>query len=429
MTGPAIRGRCPSLMAPMASGDGLLVRVKPRAATLAAGQAEAVAAAAARHGNGIVEPTNRGHLQVRGLSADGAGAFAGRMAQIGLAAGHPRGEAVRNVLADPLGPDDPAAHFDSHDLARRLGAMLESSVAWHDLPDKFGLLVDAGEALPLAGCRADIAIRSGAGGAVLALDGGDCRLGIPVGQVEDAVRRLLTAFLSWLRARGGTEAPARMKAMVAECGAGAVFRAAGLDGAWQKGAAVGEAAAAGRPPIGFVPVAGAARGCFLMGAPFGGLDAPVLAALAGLSRRFGDATIRVAPWKSFVLCGVSPAAAGTLRDAAAEAGLVADPADPRRRIVACAGRPRCAGALADTRADAAYFAPVLAAQAVPAPGLLHISGCAKGCAHPAAADIALVAAPGGYDLVRGGRAGDPPVRTGLSRQAAAAALAGGGTAR
>ena len=403
----AVRGSCPSLLTPMESGDGLLVRIKPRAATLTADQAEAVAAGARRYGNGIADLTNRGHLQLRGFSETAVDGFAAGMAQIGLAAAHPRAESVRNILVDPLGPDDPGARFDSHNLAHRLSAVLEDDPALRDLPDKFGLLIDAGIALPLAGCTADIMVRSGDRGAAIALDGGDCLLDLAAPAVEDAVRRLLGAFLSWTKERGP-----RMKAMVAALSAKGVFDAAGLHG----GRRPRPEKAAPRPPAGFTPLAG--RGFFLAGAPFGGLDAESLAALAALSRRFADGKIRITPWKAAVLRGVAGPDAEALGDAAAEAGLVVDPDDPRQRIVTCAGRPRCASAHADTRADAALVA---ATGAVPA-GVLHISGCAKGCAHPGRAAATLVATEDGYDLVRGGRAGDPPERSALTLAQAAPLL-------
>ncbi len=420
MTEPAVKGRCPSLMTPMESGDGLLVRVKPRAATLTTVQAAALAAAAVRFGNGMIEPTNRGHLQVRGLADGTVDGFAAAMAGIGLAAAGPRAEAVRNVLADPLGPDDPAARFDSHDLAHRLSAVLETDPAFHDLPDKFGLLVDAGVALPLAGCTADIMVRAGGESLFIALAGGGDRLILPESAVEEAVRRLLTAFLAWRKGQGSAaalSAPKRMRAMVAACGAGGVFDAAGLNGA--RAADSVPEPAADRRPAGFAPAPGAARGYFAAAAPFGSMEANDLAALADLSRRFADGTIRVTPWKSLVLWGVSPADAAAVGAAVSEIGLVAGADDPRSRIVACAGRPRCAGGHADTRADAAYFA----AAGLAGSGLLHLSGCAKGCAHPVPAGATLVAGPGGYGLVRNGRAGDAPECTGLTREAAVQALA------
>jgi precorrin-3B synthase len=46
--------------------------------------------------------------------------------------------------------------------------------------------------------------------------------------------------------------------------------------------------------------------------------------------------------------------------------------------------------------------------------ILHVSGCAKGCARPTATAATFTATAMGYDLVLGGRAGDPPARRGLS---------------
>jgi len=54
--------------------------------------------------------------------------------------------------------------------------------------------------------------------------------------------------------------------------------------------------------------------------------------------------------------------------------------------------------------------PVLGASAlalaphVPAGQVLHVSACAKGCAHPAPADLVLAARPGGFGLARGATA-------------------------
>ena len=59
---------------------------------------------------------------------------------------------------------------------------------------------------------------------------------------------------------------------------------------------------------------------------------------------------------------------------------------------------------------------------VPAGSLVHVSGCAKGCAHPGAAPWTLVGDGGRYDLVRNGRAGDAPVRRGMTIEAAAGML-------
>ena len=46
--------------------------------------------------------------------------------------------------------------------------------------------------------------------------------------------------------------------------------------------------------------------------------------------------------------------------------------------------------------------------------IVHVSGCEKGCAHPAAAPVTLVARNGSYDLVLNGTASSPPVLRNLT---------------
>ena len=121
---PAIKGWCPTLLSPMQSGDGWLARVKPSAGCVSAEAARLIADAARRHGNGHIDLTSRANLQIRGLSPRSAQAFAETIIGAGLASANPSLEAVRNVMASPLGPDDPSASFDSHVVARDIEAML-----------------------------------------------------------------------------------------------------------------------------------------------------------------------------------------------------------------------------------------------------------------------------------------------------------------
>ncbi len=66
--------------------------------------------------------------------------------------------------------------------------------------------------------------------------------------------------------------------------------------------------------------------------------------------------------------------------------LITDPADPRLRVTACTGAPGCPQALQPTRDLARTLAPQ-----VPQGQHLHVSGCAKGCAHPKPAASPYVA--------------------------------------
>jgi sulfite reductase beta subunit-like hemoprotein len=106
-----------------------------------------------------------------------------------------------------------------------------------------------------------------------------------------------------------------------------------------------------------------------------------------------------------------------LSAALAESGLILDPEDPRRRVAACVGAPACLNATTDVRGDAARLAAL-----VDVGTLLHVSGCAKGCAHPRAATVTLTGRNGSYDLVHNGSPSDSPSLTGLTLDEAAAHL-------
>jgi sulfite reductase beta subunit-like hemoprotein len=100
--------------------------------------------------------------------------------------------------------------------------------------------------------------------------------------------------------------------------------------------------------------------------------------------------------------------------AAHDLGLILDLADPRRRVAACVGAPACASASTDVRIAAEQFAPLVGEGS-----FLHVSGCAKGCAHPRPAPVTLVGRDGLYDLVRNGGPSDTPVAMALTLDAAA----------
>ncbi|MDT8870600.1 hypothetical protein RAA17_04000 [Komagataeibacter rhaeticus] len=98
MTAPGVRGWCPGLHTPMEAADGWLVRVRPPLGRLSGQQAHAIARAARTHGNGLIELTSRGNLQLRGLTPDSARAFARDMQVAGLASTDAATEARRGLL-------------------------------------------------------------------------------------------------------------------------------------------------------------------------------------------------------------------------------------------------------------------------------------------------------------------------------------------
>ena len=145
---------------------------------------------------------------------------------------------------------------------------------------------------------------------------------------------------------------------------------------------------------------------YLVGLEFGQISAATLAKLGPM---------RLTPWRMVLLEGVE--------SAPDLPGLITRADDPLLRVVACTGAPGCPQGLQATRSLARALAGF-----VPEGRLLHVSGCAKGCAMPKTAAITLVGQSAGFGLVPMGLAGDEPLQSGLTEAALLAdpALINGG---
>jgi precorrin-3B synthase len=150
--------------------------------------------------------------------------------------------------------------------------------------------------------------------------------------------------------------------------------------------------------------------------PFGQCEAAALAALATAAPDIAD--FRFAPGRRLLALG-SREACGLLNTRAAALGFVTDPADPRLSVAACPGAPACASGHFDAKKLGARVADMLPAGFA---GTVHVSGCPKGCAHPAPAAFALVGTGAGVALVRSGRAADAPSAVHPNAETALAAL-------
>jgi precorrin-3B synthase len=387
MNAPLRRGACPGLSAPMPTGDGLLVRFMPADAM----SLEAVAAlckAARAHGNGVMEVTARGNLQVRGLTPASAPIFALEVARLDIAAA----DGVV-VFAGPL-RDDAEAIIDATSLVAKLRrAIAQADLA---LAQKVSVIIDSGGRLHFDALTADIRLRA-------------------VGEVTRA--RFLVAFGETAREAAplGTIAPERavdvalgllqeIAALGSAARAGDVIRCRGID-ALRLQLQIGPCAGpAPRTPAEMVGRHLLRDGSLALGLalPFGHARAEALAELSRLAAAHGARSIRPAPDRALMLIGVSPENASALFGAAERIGFVVRADDPRRRIAACPGAPACASGFIDARGLAAALAPQFAW--VGGGIAVHVSGCAKGCAHPAPAPLTVVGDTHGCGIVRNGTA-------------------------
>ena len=138
----------------MRSGDGLLMRLRLPGGRITAQGFARVARIAARHGNGHVDLTALGNLQIRGV-VDGAAASA-ELVAAGLAVAPAEAESARNIVASAAADVDPCALADSQPLVRELDAALQNAPDLWQLPPKFRFVIDGGGASSVAMQPGDI---------------------------------------------------------------------------------------------------------------------------------------------------------------------------------------------------------------------------------------------------------------------------------
>ncbi len=370
--GPIVQGWCPGALRPMLSGDGWLVRIRPPLGVLTPVQAAGVATASLAYGNGMLDLSSRANLQLRGIREGAHAALIDDLRGLGLVDPDVVSEAARNFVITPF--RDARSDQIGADLTRALAQV-------PDLPGKFGFAVDTGPAPVLTATSADIRLERGSdGGLILRADGMKSGMSVTVSTAAGAA----IALAAWFVAKGGaSDGRGRMAALIAR-------------GIVPQGHDVPALAPAARP------APGACADGMLLAFAFGQLQADVLMALARC-----DHTIILTPWRMILVQGA--------RAAPAHPAIISVADDPLLRVTACTGAPGCAQAQGPTRGLARDLALLTK-------GHLHVSGCAKGCAHPGTAGVTLVATAQGYNLIRGGTAADAPDMTGLQADQIAAIL-------
>ncbi|MEV7420063.1 cobalamin biosynthesis protein CobG [Streptomyces sp. NPDC089919] len=397
---------CPGALRLHAADDGYLARVRLPAGRLTARQAGLLGRAAARLGDGHLDLTSRGNVQLRGLAAGCGGDLAALLDEAGLlpAPGHER---VRNIVAGPLsgleGPDRP----DVQPWAREFDRLLCADARAAGLSGRFLFAFDDGRGdvaalapdvtvlavpRPPAGDGAAGPAAAGGGRALVRLGAADEAAEVPAAA---AARAALLAAGYFLDAAGAAGTKAwRVAELPSEHALDAVeftrrLAAAGIPAtrvagpAWPVGAPPrpGQVGAGDRPAL-----------CALV--PLGRLGPEQWAALAEAAERCAG-PLRLTPWRSVVLPGAPDDAAALL----ARSGLVVAPGSPWEAVTACTGRPGCAKSLADVRADARAAAGGVPGRPGRAVLPVHWSGCERRCGHPRGTGwLDVVATASGYEV-------------------------------
>ncbi|KAA0574885.1 precorrin-3B synthase [Azospirillum sp. B21] len=427
-TQPRRRGTCPGVLAPMQVGDGFLLRVRVPTGVLPADHARRIAELGNRYGNGLIDLSHRGNLQLRGIPADALEPVTDALREMGYVSSDAASEAVRNVLCSPTAGLDPSALMDVRAAARTLDTRLAADTALHRLPPKFGWLVCGGGIGHLADSSTDVRFDAVDAERFRVSLGGSLAKAAPLGlcraeDVADVASALGRAFLE-LRA-SLPEPPRRMAGLVAAIGIEPFATRlsplisppppSGGGLGWGQVPHLMDVFGSAEPPHpNLLP--GGEKGLIagkVVAFPFGRLTAATLSALASACTE-----IRITPWRALILVGPS-ADAETVAHAH---GAILSHTDRRLKLTACSGAGGCDVGTTDTHATALAIAE-RAGPLLDHVRMVHVSGCAKGCAHPAIADVTLTARDGVYDVALNAKPGDDSPHTGLSPADAVARVA------
>ncbi|MGH3149415.1 MAG: precorrin-3B synthase, partial [Streptosporangiaceae bacterium] len=347
-SGRAAADRCPGVLRLAEAADGRLARIRLPGGLIGAGQMRVLARLADELGDGRVELTSRGNVQLRALAEGAAEPLTDELSQAGLlpSLDHDR---VRNVLASPLAGLDGGTDLTA--IIRALDAGLCARPRLAELPGRFLFAIDDGRG-DVAGLGADVVARVGVDGAVVhGLEVANGGAADAAGAAADAVVAVMLecaeAFLDVRAAQGGTAwriadldggAEQVRTAVAARLGLTAVAEltaASELTAVAKLTAAeltaADEVPDGGRSPLGSalrpVGIVGPGGTAAVLLAPLGRLTAVQLTWLAGLVT---GRPARVTPWRSVVLPDLADAA-GVLRDAA-RLGFGVDDASPWLRV-------------------------------------------------------------------------------------------------
>ncbi len=365
---------CPGMLTLHQARDGDVARIRLPGGYVTSQQWSAIAALAREFGDGNVDITARGNVQVRGLRPGAAAALASRAAEAGLlpSGAHDR---ARNITASPLaglGHRPPL-----HRLVQSLDTAIVADPVLAALPGRFVFAVDDGTG-GAALAKSDIGLRRTGRQAEVIIAGQSTGLLLPVLAAVPAAIAAARAAV----ALGVGANVARIRDLP---GGGSAVAAA-------IGGQVGAAAPPddGRLPLGAVSLA--RRDVVVAGARLGRLTAAQLALIGPLLHRADVLRLAAAGRIVIPLAGAPATAVERL----AGSGLLTSDEDMMSGVSACSGMA-CSRSVADVRA---------LARSLPGRPVTHWAGCARGCGAPADADLIIATGPDSF-LIGGQPVGIP----------------------
>ncbi len=407
-------GRCPTLTLPSSQRDGMLMRISLVGGAVGAVECGLIADLAERYGNGMIELTNRGNLQLRGIGEENVTAVVDELVRLGFGT-----DGARTVTISPF-----AGSVEQQARSEIVAAL--DLAGYAGLSNKFVVHIDdaAGRT---ATQRGDIVVRlRRTGTAMVWLD----HLG-EAGLPADDLAGLVTAVAARCARHGrqsrlrdvlAVSTPGQFVAELASAlGHSLRFTqllesdvsssdvassdAAPADRSLSVVAVIADPPSAHLEPIGVLAMRRTDTVPFvaITSVPLGRLDPMTLRRVGALCADHGIAEMRLTPWKAIAFACATEAQATDVLVGAAQLGLAIDRSHPSLGVVACIGATGCWQTELDTLSTAraiiaersthglqSTVAATVAAVSMATNGTVHVSGCDKSCAFSGTAAVTFV---------------------------------------
>lgn len=419
---------CPGAIHLASTRDGLLARIRVPGGRISAAQMKTVATLAHKLGNGLIDFTNRANLQIRGLNNNSAAQFTSALKECGLLARSEEADRYRNITASPLAGLEEAEKLDTTPYVIALDEALQSAPWITNLSPKFSFVFDGGGAFSIHSVPHDIGFFA------------ECCASDPLFRVS--IDNRLSDYL--VEPSNCINLGLALAEFAASSKSPRTGRLAGkletinIDDLIAKASPKLKESIIRHPqpapaehnrPIltGPFPQRQTGLTVYGLGVMLAQISSKNAHDLAELASHYGQGHLRLSPWQAVFIPGVPHDRVHGLISDARRSGFLTEPNEDRIRVIACSGEPGCARTKLDTkRHGRELLQDLLTHNSVSAsklqPATVHLSGCPRGCAHPAPSDILFAAREDGtgYDTYSDSRPACPSaskrLRSGINNQ-------------
>ncbi|CAM2839565.1 NirA family protein [Rariglobus hedericola] len=419
--------------------DSFMIRLRVPACEITAHQFHGLADLASEIGNGHVDLTTRGNVQLRELKPRDLVTVLTRVQELGLTSRGAGADNIRNVTASPNCGFDPSEVLDVRPYAKAVHHYIMNHRDCYGLPRKFNIAFDNGGSLTVAADTNDIAFIatriseksvsqvSGLNPQVSLGTYFRVQLGGISGHqdfardtgllIKPSEATAVSAAIVRVFAENGDRTnrkKARLKYVLDKWGFDRFFAEVQKKLSFPLVRVPLTACEPRRPLIkhGWIgPYKQAQKGftSIGIGVPVGRMSAKQMHGLATLAANFGKSELRLTIWQNVIIPHVPDALVASACRQLQHLGFTTEASSTTSGIIACTGSRGCKYAAADTKGAATKLAKHFTSSdlVVEQPVNIHFTGCSNSCAQHYCGDIGLIGAKqpdgaDGFHMVLGG---------------------------